>query len=173
MHQSHSRILAVLSAILCSAVFAQQPSNPKKIGAAHATAPAPGSNSVVNPRISSGPINSIGKFANSTDLVSSSMTEVNGNVGIFAANPLISLDVRTGSLPQTRSSGYHRLCDLLRIRPIRSRDLLGSCQGHAARQRWTVALQSVWFHRVPADSIQHRKHRDRNHVTEFKAGCGG
>ena len=53
----------------------------------------------------SGQPNYIGKFSNTTDLVDSSMYEVNGNVGIFTTAPLISLDVRTGALPQMGIAG--------------------------------------------------------------------
>ena len=53
----------------------------------------------------SGVPNYIGKFANTTDLVDSAMYEVNGNVGIFTTQPAISLDVRTGSLPQMGIAG--------------------------------------------------------------------
>ena len=53
----------------------------------------------------SGSPNYIGKFTNTTDLINSSMYEVNGNVGISTTNPLISLDVRTGALPQMGIAG--------------------------------------------------------------------
>ena len=53
----------------------------------------------------SGLPNYIGKFANTTDLVDSAMYEVNGNVGIFTTQPAISLDVRTGTLPQMGIAG--------------------------------------------------------------------
>ena len=53
----------------------------------------------------SGLPNYIGKFANTTDLIDSAMYEVNGNVGIFTTSPLISLDVRTGALPQMGIAG--------------------------------------------------------------------
>ena len=53
----------------------------------------------------SGLPNYIGKFANTTDLIDSAMYEVNGNVGIFTTQPLISLDVRTGALPQMGIAG--------------------------------------------------------------------
>jgi hypothetical protein len=49
--------------------------------------------------------NYIGKFANTTDLVDSAIYEVNGNVGISTTTPKISLDVRTGSLPQMGIAG--------------------------------------------------------------------
>jgi hypothetical protein len=55
--------------------------------------------------ITSGMPNYIGKFANTTDLVDSAMYEVNGNVGIFTTQPAISLDVRTGTLPQMGIAG--------------------------------------------------------------------
>ena len=53
----------------------------------------------------SGMPNFIGKFTNTTDLIDSSMYEVGGNVGISTITPLISLDVRTGSLPQMGIAG--------------------------------------------------------------------
>ena len=53
----------------------------------------------------SGLPNYIGKFVNTTDLVDSAMYEVNGNVGIFTTQPAISLDVRTGTLPQMGIAG--------------------------------------------------------------------
>ena len=53
----------------------------------------------------SGLPNYIGKFANTTDLVDSAMYEVGGNVGISTLAPAISLDVRTGSLPQMGIAG--------------------------------------------------------------------
>ena len=53
----------------------------------------------------SGLPNYIGKFADITNLTNSSMYEVNGNVGIFTTTPLISLDVRTGALPQMGIAG--------------------------------------------------------------------
>ena len=53
----------------------------------------------------SGQPNYIGKFTNTTDLVDSAMYEVNGNVGIFTTTPAISLDVRTGALPQMGIAG--------------------------------------------------------------------
>ena len=53
----------------------------------------------------SGLPNYIGKFANTTDLVDSAIYEVNGNVGIFTTQPAISLDVRTGALPQMGIAG--------------------------------------------------------------------
>jgi hypothetical protein len=49
--------------------------------------------------------NYIGKFANATDLVDSVMYEVNGGVGVGTTQPAISLDVRTGSLPQMGIAG--------------------------------------------------------------------
>lgn len=111
-----SRITLVLSLILCvlglarhclaQPGLAQQPAIPGKTGSTrNAVAPASASTNVVKAHANSGNINSIGKFVNSTDLVSSSITEINGNVGIFAPNPLISLDVRTGSLPQLGVAG--------------------------------------------------------------------
>ena len=54
---------------------------------------------------SSGQPNYIGKFTNTTDLIDSAMYEVNGNVGIFTTQPAISLDVRTGTLPQMGIAG--------------------------------------------------------------------
>ena len=53
----------------------------------------------------SGLPNYIGKFANTTDLINSAMYEVNGNVGISTLSPAISLDVRTGTLPQMGIAG--------------------------------------------------------------------
>ena len=53
----------------------------------------------------SGQPNYIGKFANTTDLIDSAMYEMNGNVGIFTTTPAISLDVRTGALPQMGIAG--------------------------------------------------------------------
>ena len=53
----------------------------------------------------SGLANYIGKFVNTTDLIDSALYEVNGNVGIFTTQPLISLDVRTGVLPQMGIAG--------------------------------------------------------------------
>ena len=63
---------------------------------------------VVKPKATpanSGQPNYIGKFANTTDLIDSAMYEVNGNVGIFTTTPAISLDVRTGALPQMGIAG--------------------------------------------------------------------
>ena len=54
---------------------------------------------------SSGLPNYIGKFANTTDLVNSAMYEANGYVGISTTTPAISLDVRTGALPQMGIAG--------------------------------------------------------------------
>src|SRR6202035_3811061 len=45
------------------------------------------------------------KFANTTDLIDSTMYETGGNVGISTTTPAISLDVRTGSLPQMGIAG--------------------------------------------------------------------
>jgi hypothetical protein len=62
----------------------------------------------VKPRVApvnSGMPNYIGKFTNTTDLIDSSMYETGGNVGISTTAPLISLDVRTGSLPQMGIAG--------------------------------------------------------------------
>ena len=53
----------------------------------------------------SGLPNYIGKFANTTDLIDSSMYEAGGKVGISTTSPLISLDVRTGTLPQMGIAG--------------------------------------------------------------------
>ena len=53
----------------------------------------------------SGLPNYIGKFANTTDLIDSAIYEVNGNVGVFTTQPAISLDVRTGTLPQMGIAG--------------------------------------------------------------------
>jgi hypothetical protein len=72
------------------------------------TATTPSTNKAVKPKgtpANSGQPNYIGKFTNTTDLIDSSMYEVGGNVGISTAAPLISLDVRTGSLPQMGIAG--------------------------------------------------------------------
>ena len=72
------------------------------------TAAATSITTAVKPKVTpanSGQPNYIGKFANTTDLVDSAMYEVNGNVGIFTTNPAISLDVRTGALPQMGIAG--------------------------------------------------------------------
>ena len=53
----------------------------------------------------SGIPNYVGKFANTTDLIDSAMYEANGNIGISTTSPLISLDVRTGALPQMGIAG--------------------------------------------------------------------
>jgi hypothetical protein len=72
------------------------------------TATTPSTSKAVKPKgtpANSGQPNYIGKFTNTTDLIDSSMYEVGGNVGIATAAPLISLDVRTGSLPQMGIAG--------------------------------------------------------------------
>jgi hypothetical protein len=72
------------------------------------TATTASTNKAVKPKgtpANSGQANYIGKFTNTTDLIDSSMYEVGGNVGISTAAPLISLDVRTGSLPQMGIAG--------------------------------------------------------------------
>jgi hypothetical protein len=63
------------------------------------TAPAKSSTKSASPA-NSGMPNYIGKFVNTSDLVDSAMYEINGAVGIGTTQPGISLDVRTGSLPQ-------------------------------------------------------------------------
>ncbi len=57
------------------------------------------------PRANAGNANYIGKFASTTDLINSAIYETNGFVGIATTNPLISLDVRTGALPQMGIAG--------------------------------------------------------------------
>src|ERR1039457_51088 len=57
------------------------------------------------PLASSGNTNYIGVFTNSTDLGNSVMYQANGNIGISTTAPLISLDARTGSLPQMGIAG--------------------------------------------------------------------
>ena len=52
-----------------------------------------------------GPANFIVKFANSSTLMGSAIFELSGLVGISTAVPAISLDVRTGSLPQMGVAG--------------------------------------------------------------------
>ncbi len=51
------------------------------------------------------PTNYISKFLNAGTVVSSAIYETNGFVGIATTNPLISLDVRTGALPQMGIAG--------------------------------------------------------------------
>ena len=73
--------------------------------AAAAPAATPATTTAVKPRVSSGSPNFIGKFTNATDLVNSAAYEIGGNIGISTVNPLIALDVRTGSLPQMGIAG--------------------------------------------------------------------
>ena len=57
------------------------------------------------PLQTSGSANYIGVFTNATDLGNSVMYQANGNIGISTTAPLISLDARTGSLPQMGIAG--------------------------------------------------------------------
>jgi len=72
---------------------------------------APGTTSAVagvkspKPLATSGSANYIGVFTNATDLGNSVMYQLNGNIGISTTAPLISLDARTGSLPQMGIAG--------------------------------------------------------------------
>lgn len=59
----------------------------------------------VQPRVTGGTTNFAGKFTDATSLGNSSIFETGGNVGISTTTPLISLDVRTGSLPQMGIAG--------------------------------------------------------------------
>jgi hypothetical protein len=75
------------------------------------SATAPGAASAVagvkspKPLLTSGSANYIGVFTNATDLGNSVMYQANGNIGISTTAPLISLDARTGSLPQMGIAG--------------------------------------------------------------------
>jgi len=75
------------------------------------SATAPGAASAVagikspKPLATSGSVNYIGVFTNATDLGNSVMYQLNGNIGISTTAPLISLDARTGSLPQMGIAG--------------------------------------------------------------------
>jgi hypothetical protein len=57
------------------------------------------------PPTNSGQPNFIGKFVTTTDLIDSSMYEINGKIGISTTAPAIALDVRTGALPQIGIAG--------------------------------------------------------------------
>jgi hypothetical protein len=57
------------------------------------------------PLLTSGSANYIGVFTNATDLGNSVMYQANGNIGVGTTAPLISLDARTGSLPQMGIAG--------------------------------------------------------------------
>lgn len=101
MRKIHLRAIVTLLGLGAIATHAQ----PQVSKAPAASVPPAVSTNVVKPRVNSGTPNFIGKFSNSTDLVNSALYEVNGNVGISTTNPLISLDVRTGSLPQMGIAG--------------------------------------------------------------------
>jgi hypothetical protein len=96
------------SAYLLAAPAVGSTSTAGVTGITAATATTTSTDKAVKPKatpVNSGQPNYIGKFTNTTDLIDSSMYEVGGNVGISTATPLISLDVRTGTLPQMGIAG--------------------------------------------------------------------
>src|ERR1039457_827663 len=74
-------------------------------------APAPATAGGVKPKVStqqvggSGSANYIPVFTDAADVGNSVMYQANGNIGISTTAPLVSLDARTGSLPQMGIAG--------------------------------------------------------------------
>ena len=71
-----------------------------------AAATTPGKSAKATTPVNSGIPNYIAMFANSTDVGNSVMYQANGAIGIGTTVPGISLDVRTGALPQLGVAGF-------------------------------------------------------------------
>ena len=108
-------IITLLGLYCATAGQAQQPqarvSVPNRVAAPVSPRPGGGSSvpattiTSVAPRATTGTANHVGKFVDATDLGDSAIYEANSFVGISTAVPAISLDVRTGSLPQMGVAG--------------------------------------------------------------------
>ena len=68
-------------------------------------APSTANANSVKPRATAGTAGYVGVFVNSTDLSNSVMYQSGGDIGVGTTAPGISLDVRTGSLPQMGVAG--------------------------------------------------------------------
>jgi len=112
MRYIRPRIITTLLGLCCATAHAQQPPVTIPIRVTAPVSPRPTGDAApavaitsVAPRATTGTTNYIAKFVDATDLGNSAIYETNGLVGIGTTQPGISLDIRTGSLPQMGVAG--------------------------------------------------------------------